>query len=1125
MVFTSKRTWLAATFILSSVLSPFLGAASAQREVKSRTITSMTPASPFERTMRPLLGKLKLPVSNRTASARNVSANMSGTTVLNFGGYLSAPAYPARASNSIAYDSLNNGVQTAIAADFDKDGLTDVAVVQFDGTLNILRNTGGGVLAAPAGYINPNPNVGSENVAQSFAADLNGDGYPDIVSFDAANLALLTFLNDGNGAFNTAQTINLSTDYGNPAGITVGDVNGDGNADVVVAYYNIMSRTSSQMSIQTLVGKGDGTFTAMTGATIAVPTSLTLSGLAPITLGDLNGDGKLDIATLLQEQNSRSAGVFVVTTALGNGDGTFAALNVNSPISAAVSGIPNLSFNTAGVQILDLNKDGKLDLEVDMNGLLYVALGQGDNSFSPQVSSDFQGGYAVAFADLNGDGYPDAICGVTGLQVSLGKGDGTFAAPAINGQYAIDIATPQGVVAADFDGDGKLDIAELGADYKEVSMFFGNGDGTLHGALQLSLPTDVAPSDTELENVLKATAKPYSDLVVINFGGDAPSLQTGLSDGKGNFSYVLSLAAGLPTDFNFVEPVQADFNGDGLQDLLIAGVAGELWVSLSDGDGTFAIPVAINLPTLTCALSYAATADLNGDGKQDIVIAYGGDSVCGGVTTASGYFVIAGKGDGTFQTPVFFPSGTQLYSVALADMNLDGNTDLILNDVPTATSGPFQVTLQAGNGDGTFGAASTLLTNYVVTDVKVADMNSDGNPDVLLAAEEVYGSDVTTAGLVLINGNGDGTFGSHSLIAGGNVFLQTQVADMNGDSIPDIEASLYTNGAQPNTYYGFSTLLGLGGGGFSAPINQLIPLNGVLPLVGNFFDDNAPDVVTDTFYGIDLFLGQGGTTLTLGTSAPSVAYGTTETFTAKVVASMSGRPALTGTVSFYDGTTLLGTASVSGGSASFSTASLALGTHSVSAVYSGDSNFNLNTSGTAAVAVTSLAPAFALTSTSTALTLSQGANGIVPLTLTANATFSGPVNLTCSGAPSNASCGFSSDSVVLTAGSSATAALVIGTTGTKTSMQVPSNSPWQGKAPMVSVASLVLMCFIRPRRKLRGVLFAALLAVAAMGATGCSGGGPTVSSVGKTSFTVTVTATPSGGAGTAQTATVNVTVQ
>jgi Bacterial Ig-like domain (group 3)/FG-GAP-like repeat len=1120
MVLTSARTWIAATVIFSSIL----GAAAAQSTVKPRIITKSTPATPFERTMSPLLGKLKLPTSRNTPSARMLSPDVSGVTVPNFGGYLSAPAYPARASNSIAYDSLNNGVQTAIAADFDKDGLIDVAVVQFDGTLNILRNTGGGVLAAPAGYINPNPNVGSENVAQSFAADLNGDGYPDIVAFDAANLVLLTFLNDGNGTFSTAQTITLSTDYGNPAGITVGDVNGDGKADVIVAYYNTLSRTSSQMSVQTLIGKGDGTFTAMTAATITVPTSLTLSGLAPVALGDLNGDGKLDIAALLQEQNSRSAGTIVVTTALGNGDGTFAALNVNSPISAAVSGIPNLSFNSAGVAILDLNKDGKQDLEVDMNGELYVALGNGDNSFSPQVSSDFQGQYAVAFADLNGDGYPDAICGSAGLQVYLGKGDGTFTAPAINGQYAIDIATPQGVVAADFNGDGKIDIAELGSDYKEVSMFFGDGDGTLHGALQLSLPTDVATPDTELENVLKATTKPYSDLVVLNLGGAAPSLQTGLSDGKGNFSYVPSLAAGLPADFNFVEPVQADFNGDGLQDLLMAGASGELWVSLSNGDGTFGTPVAINLPTLTCSLSYGTAGDLNGDGKQDIVVAYGGDSVCGGVTTVSGYFVIAGKGDGTFQTPVFFPSGAQLYSATLADMNLDGNLDLILDDVPTSTSGTFQVTLQAGNGDGTFGAESTLLTNYVVTDVKVADMNLDGNPDLLLAAEEVYGSDVTTAGLVLINGNGDGTFGNHSLIAGGNVFLQTQVADMNGDSIPDIEASLYTNGAQPNTYYGFSTLLGLGGGGFSAPFNQLIPLNGVLPLVGNFFDDNAPDVVTDTFYGIDLFLGQGGTTLTLGTSAASTVYGSVETFTAKVAASMAARPALTGTVSFFDGTTLLGTASVSTGSAIFSTSALALGTHTVSAVYSGDSNFNRNTSGTVSVAVTSLAPAFTLSSTSTALTLAEGANGAVPLTLTANATFSGPVNLTCTGAPSNASCGFSSNSVVLTAGSSATAALVIGTTGTKAAMAVPS-SPWQNKAPMVSVASLVLMCFIRPRKKLRGVLFAALLAVAAMGAIGCSDGGPTVSSVGKTSFTVTVTATPAGSAGTAQTATVNVTVQ
>jgi hypothetical protein len=1122
MVSKAGRLSIATAFVVSFIL----GTSYAQNTVKPRTVPSRTPATPFERTMRPLLDQLKLPAADQVAGDLQPGANATGLTTPNFGGYVSAPTYQSRASNSIAYDPLNNGVQSVFSADFDQDGKPDVAVMQFDGTLNILHNAGDGTLSAPQGYLNPNPNVGSENVTQAFAVDLNGDRYPDVVAFDAANSLVITWLNQGNGTFGTAQTTTLSTSYGQAAGIAVGDVNGDGKADVVVAYSTMLSRTSSQMSIQTLIGKGQGTFNALPAVTITVPANLQLSYYSPVALGDLDGDGKLDIAALFEEQTSQSAGQIIVTTALGNGDGTFGALNSNSPISASVSGFPFLNFNTTGVQILDLNNDGKADIEVDMNDQLYVALGQGNGTFSPQVASTFQAGSGTIFADMNGDGYPDAISGQVNVAIWLGKGDGTFATPAINGQYMIDTPTGQGLVAADFNGDKKLDIAELGALYKQISMFAGNGDGTLHGAPQLSLPTDWLTVDTQLENVQQATAKPYSDVILLNYGGTSPSLVTGLSDGKGNFSYVPSLTGGLPSDFYFVEPVKADFNGDGKQDLLMTGIAGELWVSLSNGDGTFAAPAAINMPTLACPLSYGAAGDLNGDGKQDVVVSYPGDQACQGQTYASGYFVIKGNGDGTFQNPVFYPAGTQLYSATLGDMNLDGNLDLILDDVPPLSVGGYQVTLQMGNGDGTFGASSTVLSNYVVTDVNVADLNQDGKPDLLLAAEEIAGSDESTGGLVWIAGNGDGTFGERTQLATGNFFSQTQVADMNGDGIPDILATLYTTPAQPNTYYGFSTLLGLGGGAFSAPVNQLEPLQTLMPMVGDFYDDNALDVVTQNFYGVGLFLGQGGTTLALSTSAPSLAFGGDETLTATVASSMTGRPAPTGTVSFYDGTTLLGTSSLSAGSATFSVASLATGAHSLTAIYSGDGNFNLNTSAASTVTVTTLTPAFTLSGTPSTLTITNGANGLVSLTLAANATYSGAVNLTCSGAPANASCGFSNSSVTLMAGNIATTTLVIGTTGTQAALHASPSLP-QRTAPLVSFAALVAtFCFGRRRLRLPGVLVAALLSILAFGVTGCGGSGVTkVASVGQTSFTVTVNATPAGGAGTAQSVSVNVTVQ
>ena len=292
------------------VFSVFLGISHAQTQAQTqaqhsalprKTITAHTPATPFERTLRPLLDQLRSSSAKKPSIASTIPAGASVDTP-DFGGYLNGVSYPARAATSIQFDSLNNGVNVVLVADFDNDGHPDVAVVQSDGILNILHNNGSGVLSAPVGYLNPNPNVGSSFVQSAYAVDLNGDGYMDVVAYDSNDGLLLTFMNHS-GTFAEAQTTTIDTSFGNIAGINVGDVNGDGKADVVIAYFNGLSRTSAQMTIQSLISNGDGTFTAGKGQTINVASCLALTGFSPVALGDLNGDGKLDIAALFLEQN------------------------------------------------------------------------------------------------------------------------------------------------------------------------------------------------------------------------------------------------------------------------------------------------------------------------------------------------------------------------------------------------------------------------------------------------------------------------------------------------------------------------------------------------------------------------------------------------------------------------------------------------------------------------------------------------------------------------------------------------------------------------------------------------------------------------------------------------------
>jgi hypothetical protein len=532
-------------------------------------------------------------------------------------------------------------------------------------------------------------------------------------------------------------------------------------------------------------------------------------------------------------------------------------------------------------------------------------------------------------------------------------------------------------------------------------------------------------------------------------------------------------------------------------------------------------------------LNYAATGDVNGDGKIDVVVAYGGDSSCGASgSTPSGYFVALGNGNGTFQTPVFTAQGAELYSATLADINMDGNLDLVLDDTPFAGGSNFAIYVLLGNGDGTFGAPNTVSSDYVISQVIAGDYNGDGKPDLILFSQGEQSDEdpLTTAGILLLPGNGDGTFGAPSQIGTGNFFLTGALADVNGDGLPDLLASLYGTNGPPNTYFGFSTLLGEGGGAFSSPVNTLQPLLSYNVFVGNFYDDNAPDVIIDTPAGTALYLGQGGTSVALGSSSSSITFGQTETLTATVTASMSTRPTPTGSVSFYDGTTLLNSSAFNNGAFTYSTSTLAAGTHNITAVYSGDANFNPNTSAAVSLTVTALTPAFTLSASPESTSVSPGESAVATLTLAANPTFSNSVSLACSGAPANATCTINPTTVTLSPGGTSTATLVVTTTTPAAGANTPSiplvaTSSGSGAVACLFSLTLILTALLSKKR-LPVMLSAVAVACLGISLTGCGGSssGTAIDTTAAGTYTITVTATPSG-AGTAQTTTLSVTVQ
>ena len=205
-------------------------------------------------------------------------------------------------------------------------------------------------------------------------------------------------------------------------------------------------------------------------------------------MADFNGDGKLDVAVSNSDQNN-------VAVFLNAGSGIFAPPNT-APIVTTVQLDSSLGLNAGSLAVGDFNEDGKPDLVVATiagSQASIVLLGNGDGTFrqQPPIPNSF-GFLRAKVADLNGDGHQDLVFAMNGsIGISLGNGDGTFGAMTVlpSGSFP---GLYLGLAVADFNGDGKLDIAatDFGSPFGgfgTLVFYAGNGDGTF------AAPTAVQP--------------------------------------------------------------------------------------------------------------------------------------------------------------------------------------------------------------------------------------------------------------------------------------------------------------------------------------------------------------------------------------------------------------------------------------------------------------------------------------------------------------------------------------------------------------------------------------------------------------------------------------------------------
>ena len=548
----------------------------------------------------------------------------------------------------------------------------------------------------------------------------------------------------------------------------------------------------------------------------------------------------------------------------------------------------------------------------------------------------------------------------------------------------------QGVVIADVSGDGKPDIVVSSWDQSNseapgvVGVLLGNGDGTFKSVV--TYETGGAPNYAVTVADVNGDGEP--DIIASSCaptGGDCGTADgvasVLINNGDGTFQKAVAYDTGAP-EGSAVSV--ADMNGDGILDLIVTNFHGEangdgtVAVLLGNGDGTFQKAVIYDSGGLDA--NGQIVADVNGDGIPDVVaVNYSSCTSCSGGSIG----VLLGKGNGTFQPVVsYLTEGNTSSGIAVGDINNDGHPDIIVGSL----DGTVSVLLNKGNGE--FSPAVTYNAGGGVNVLTVGDMNGDRNLDIVVPTNS------SECGVLV--GTGDGTFQAVKLFdAGGSDCNTVAVGDVNGDGKQDIVAtigfsnlvSVLLNGTLEDTTTTLSSTPNPSNYGQSVTFTATVSSTSGTPTGTVIFYDGSTAIgtvtlasgsaslstsslpagsqsITAAYQGSSTFapstsaaLNQvvnGTTTATSLTSSlnPSV-FGQSVTFTA-AVSSKSGTPS--GTVIFYDGSTAIGSATLSSGSASLATSSLPAGSQSITAAYQGSSIFASSTSAALRQVVNSATP-------------------------------------------------------------------------------------------------------------------------------------------------------------------------
>ncbi|MEM7204524.1 MAG: VCBS repeat-containing protein [Planctomycetota bacterium] len=604
------------------------------------------------------------------------------------------------------------------------------------------------------------------NTQEIACGDVDGDGDIDLIVANYRQQNQL-YVNDGTGAFTDVTAEQMPADADRTQAVALCDVDGDGDLDLITGNGHPVFGEQPRLALN----NGTGAFVDVTATQMPV---LSLY-VETLECGDLDGDGDLDLAL---------GSSFGIRLLINNGTGVF---STGTAVPVGYTGI------TKALSLFDADRDGDLDL-VTGNTPLYGNPGQnelflndGTGRFANVTATHMPASNidtaAVAVGDVDGDGDPDLVFGNVwaGNQLYLNDGTGVFT-DVSSTQLPAGAATTYGLDFGDVDGDGDVDLL-LGIN-GQSQLYTNNGQGTFVDATAARMPIDVETTssvrlaDLDGDGDLDAVFGSGPDVAVWNPSNHRNRIH--LNDGAGTFR--AATGSSLATENTAANTVAVhDFDRDGDLDLFFGnepftGVPGHNQLFLNDGFGGFADATSTLLPLDADPTEDVAVADFDGDGHADLALANRG--------TQNRLYLNSGGGAFTDATAGRVPLDTDgSFAVVAGDVDGDGDVDLVFGNW-AALGQQNRLYLNDGSGRFVDATAARLPQRSDATlGLALADVDGDGDLDLLVGNRAISGR-LTQDRLHLNDGTGtfiDATAERLPLIATHSFGVLTGDVDADGD--------------------------------------------------------------------------------------------------------------------------------------------------------------------------------------------------------------------------------------------------------------------------------------------------------------------------------------------------------